>query len=106
MIDEKRLSAQIDYLESTDVHAAELKADVERYEYMFKRAKALAFKLAEGTVADRNATAETKEEVYAAAEKWFKAIERSEEVRARRQTAALIVDVWRSMNANRRVGNL
>lgn len=106
MITNDRVSQQIDYLKDTDEDAGELKADVERTEYQFKRAKALVFKLAEGTVADRNATAETSPEVEAAAEKWFKAIKASEVIRAKRQTAALIVEVWRSVNANRRTGNI
>ena len=101
-----RLSECLDYLARTDQEAAELKADVERQEYMFKRQKALAFKLAEGTVADRNAIAETAGDTGVAAEKWFTAIKESETVRAKRQTAALIVEVWRSMNANRRTGNI
>jgi len=105
-ITNERLSQSLQYLADTDEHAAELKADVERQEYMFKRSKALAFKLAEGTVADRNATAETSADAGTAAEKWFAAIKDSETVRAKRQTAALIVEVWRSMNANRRTGNI
>lgn len=106
MITNEKMEKALHDLESTDVISAELKADVERREYMFKRAKALCFKLAEGTVADRNAQAETAAESLEAAEKWFIAIKESEEVRAKRQTSALIVEVWRSMNANRRTGNI
>lgn len=105
-ISNEKLSDSLDYLQHTDEKAAELKADVERQEYMFKRCKALAFKLSEGTVADRNAYAESAPETVVAAEKWFTAIKDSETVRAKRQTAALIVEVWRSMNANRRTGNI
>lgn len=106
MITDAKLSDALDYLAKTDQESAELKADVERKEYVLKRTKALAFKLAEGTVADRNAIAETSGDVGTAAEDWFKAIEKCEAVRAQRQTKALIVEVWRSMNANRRVGNV
>lgn len=106
MISDEQLSRALNYLAETDEKAAELRADMERQEYYFKRAKALAFKLAEGTVADRNATAETSPEVTVAAETWFSAIQASESVKAKRQRAALVVEVWRSCNANRRTGNI
>lgn len=105
-VSDQRLSEALNYLSQTDEQSARLKADVERQEYRFKRTKALAFKLAEGTVADRTATAETAADTGEAAERWFQAIQDSEGVRARRQTEALIVEVWRSVQANRRTGNI
>jgi hypothetical protein len=106
MISDEKLSKALRYLANTDRRSAVLKANVERKEWIFKRAKALAFKLSEGTVADRNADAETCDEVQKAAKQWFRSIAVSEKVRAKRQTAALIVEVWRSVNANRRTGNI
>lgn len=106
MISDDRLSKALKYLAETDMEAAEKKADVERKEWLFKRYKALHFKLSEGTVADRTAKADTNEEVAFAAEQWFIAIRDSEAIRAKRQTEALIVEVWRTVSANQRRGNV
>lgn len=106
MITDQKIEDALAYLAKTDESAAELKADVERKEFFFKRAKELGFKLAEGTVADRNAIAGTSEEVEKAAEAWFVAIKESETIRAKRQRAALVIEVWRTVQANQRKGNL
>lgn len=106
MISDERLSKALQYLATTDQEAAESKADVERKEWLFKRSKAVAFKLAQGTVADRNAEAETVKEVEEAADKWFTAIERCEGIKAKRQTEALVIEVWRTCSANQRKGNI
>lgn len=104
IISDDRLMKALQYLATTDEEAATLKADVERKEYQLKRSKALSFQLAQGTVADRNAFAEVQSEP--SAEAWFKAIEDNEKVKAKRQTEALIVDVYRTLAANRRAGSL
>lgn len=106
MITDDQVSKALTYLAETDEKAAMMKADVERKEFLYKRAKDLTFKLAEGTVADRNAIAGTSDKVAEAAEAWFVAIEHCEGVKAKRQRAALVIEVWRSCQANRRAGGM
>ena len=104
MIDDARLEKALRYLATTDADCASLKADVARTEYLAKRHEALVFQLSDGSVEARKAEAKSSGEV---AEKWeqhFKAIEAYESIRAKRETESVIVDTWRSMNANRRQG--
>ena len=77
---------------------------MERTEFKAKAVKATMFKLAEGSVADRNAAADTSAELAAAYEEHFKAMHAYHAMANKRSTEAIIVDTWRSMNANRRQG--
>ena len=102
MIDESTLERAMDYLSDTDVECAALKADVHRSEYLAKVAEALAFQLAEGSIEAKKAEAKRVTTVQDAWEKHFSAMQAYEIVRAKRERAVLTVEVWRSMNANRR----
>jgi hypothetical protein len=104
MIDEKRLENALTYLATTDEPCASLRADMERSEFKAKSIKATVFKLSEGSVADRNAIAETAENTAAAYELYFAALHKYEAMKNKRATEAIVVDTWRSMNANRRQG--
>lgn len=104
MIDEDRLSKSLTYLATTDAECAALKANVARTEYLAKRHEALVFQIADGSIEARKAEAKASGEVATKWEEHFKAIEAYEAVRAKRETEAIVVDTWRSMNANRRQG--
>lgn len=104
MIDEKRLEKALTYLATTDEPCAALRADMERAEYKAKATKATVFKHGEGSVADRNAEAETAAETQAAYESYFDLLHKFEAMRNKRATEAIVIDTWRSMNANRRQG--
>ena len=106
MISEERLEQALIYLSSTDEEAAELKADVERTEYKAKAMKAAIFSHLEGTVADREAKAMTNPDVGKAYEAHFKAIRDYQAVANKRVLETLVVDVYRTISANRRVGNV
>ncbi len=106
MISEERLSKALTYMAQTDEQSAELKADVARKEYLCKLARAKEFIKADGNVELRKALAEQSDSVYDAETKLGQAIVSFEKIKAKRATEELIVEVWRSVNANRRQGNV
>ena len=106
MISEDRLQKALTYLAQTDEPAAELKAEVCRKEYLCKLSRAQSFILADGSVDLRKAIAEKSDRVQEAEEALAHAITEFEKVKAKRATEELIVEVWRSVNANRRMGNV
>ena len=106
MIDEERLTKAMTYLAQTDEQAAELKADVDRSEYKAKVMKATVFLHFEGTVSDREAQALKDTAVMEAYMAHFQAIRDYQAVANKRALEVLVCEVWRSINANRRVGNI
>jgi hypothetical protein len=106
MITEERCEKALRYLASTDEEAAELKADVDRSEFKAKVMKAAVFLHQEGTVAEREAKAMTAESVTAAYTRHFKAIRDYQAVANKRALQVLVVECWRTLQANRRVGNV
>ena len=106
MIDESRLGQALRYLATTDVECAELRTNMERFEFRAKVIKDAIFKRLEGSVADRQAEAGSSGEYTAAMDEYFDAMSRYESMRNKRGTEAIVVDVWRSLNAGRRVGNI
>lgn len=106
MIPDARCNKALHYLADTDESCAELKTDVLRREYALDLAKKRVFLLAAGNIEERKATAETSNDVQTAVVEHLKATVAFEKVRAKRTTEAMIVDTWRSVNANRRSGNV
>jgi hypothetical protein len=106
MISDARLEKALTYLSTTDEQAAELKANVARMEYMCKLARSRQFLTGEGSVEARKALAEVSDDVQIAEDKLADAIVAFEKIKARRATEELIVEVWRSVGANRRAGNI
>lgn len=101
-ITQDRMEEALDYLLETDASCAALGADAERLEFKAKRTKAAVFKLSDGNVAERNATAETSGDTDAAYELYFKALEKFNAVKNKRSTEAIVFEAWRSLNPNRR----
>ena len=106
MITDEQCENALKYLSSTDETGAILKGNVARSEYLAKLARSKVFLMSEGSVEARKATAEVSPEVQQAEEDYCTAVVEFEKVRAKRQTRELIVETWRSVNANRRHGNL
>jgi hypothetical protein len=92
------------YLSDTDESCAALRADMERAEFRAKRTEQAVFKISDGTVAERTANAKTSPDTEAAYDKYFKAMQDYFSVSNRRATEAIVIDTWRSLNANRRQG--
>lgn len=104
MISDERLTKALTFLAETDEEVAELKGVVAALEYRAKMARAAAFTAADGSVEQRKQTAELDPNVQIVEGNLNAAIIKYEAKRAKRATEALIVDVWRSLSANRRQG--
>lgn len=101
-IDEERVGKAMRYLAETDLAYAEAKANLELAEILRKRVRSRVFLTEDGTVAERQAEAETHHDTEAADDQYVQAIKAFEELKARRQRAELLIDVWRSLEATRR----
>lgn len=95
------------WMATTDTEFADWRVASLRAEYMADVAESLAYKLAEGgSVEDRKKAAKASPEVKKAMDDYFAAVRGYEVLRAQRKTAELLIETWRSVNANRRVGNV
>ena len=123
----ERAEAALHFLAHSDIEVATLKVAAKRGELAFKRTKAAIFKIADGSVADRNALAETASEgpkpvpsditadrnslaetaseTVAAEEAWLAAELEYEGLRNQRSTAVLVFEMFRSLEASRRQGS-
>lgn len=101
-ITQQRMEEALEYLSSTDESCATLRADMERAEFRAKRTEQVIFKISDGTVAERTADAKTSPDAEAAWEKYFTALQAHEAERNKRSTEVIVVETWRSLNANRR----
>lgn len=106
MISDERMTKALTYLVDTDESSADLQTEVVRKEYVLDLVKKRMFLTADGGVEQRKAIAEVSDDVQNAVAEHLKAIAAFERVRAKRKTEAMIVDTWRSVNANRRSGNV
>jgi len=90
------------YLAQTDHEYAEQKAELERSEIFRKRTRATVFLTVDGTVAERQAKAEIHNNVTDSDDRYIQCVKLFETLKARRERAEIVIDVWRSLNAARR----
>jgi hypothetical protein len=102
--DEDRVSKAVDYLVKTDEPWARACAALEAAEMTVKQEREIAFLEADGTQAERAAKANSSGRVKLAAKAVEAAVFEKEMLKARRSTALVVIDVWRSLNSNRRAG--
>ncbi len=106
-ISEERMERALDFLAQTDSEYAERVGAVMRYEFMLEAAEALAFKASDATSAEaRKQDAKISEPVRKAQEDLIQATVERERVKAQRKRAEITIETWRSLNANRRQGNI
>lgn len=107
LIPEKRVEKALCTLAETDSEYAERRGALLRYEYLADCAESLAYSaLTEGTVEARKNAALVSDEVRKAKEEYFKAVVEYERLKAFRAREVLIIDLYRTMEASRRVGNI
>lgn len=107
LVNEDKIARALHYLAESDERCASLKADVARTEYLAKLQEAFAFKeVSVGTVEDRKSESKMSPKAQAAWDAHFTAVAEYEKVRAIRERAALTIDLFRTLAANRRVGNV
>ena len=106
-MDEATIGRVLDYLAATDESCAQLKAEVGKSEHLAKVAEAMAYRsITNGPVEDRKQEARIMPQCIKAWETHFTTVVAYEKVRARREHAMLLTDMWRSYNANKRAGSV
>lgn len=102
--DAERVGKAINFLANSDEQYGKLCAAVSAVEHKGKTIKAIEYLKASGPVAERNAIVECSQ----AFKDWTEELENitadREILRARRKTAELLIEVWRSVNSSRRQG--
>ena len=104
MISDERAEKALRYLVDTDESCALAKAEVERAEFIFKRTKEAVFTFSTGTVAERQAEAIQHADTLAANDKLVEAIAAYAKVANKRDTERIVLDVYRTICANKRTG--
>lgn len=92
----------MEFLANTDLPYAEAKTALLRNEILCKRVRARLFVSGEGSVEMRKAHAEGHSEVATADDALVAATLEFETLRARRQRAEILIDVYRTLEASRR----
>jgi isocitrate dehydrogenase len=104
-VTQERMESALDYLVSTDFQFAELDGQVKNAENRVELAKEIAYARSEGAnIKEREAKAVMAETYQNALDEHTKAYIEFKKVKAKRDTAQVLIDVWRSLNAARRQG--
>lgn len=106
MVTQDEAERALRWMATTDTELADWIVQVMRAEFMAEVAEALVYKSLEGPVEDRKKAAKASPEVAKAKEDVFIATRGKERLRAQRKSAEMLIESWRSLNANRRVGNV
>lgn len=106
MISEDRLQKALTFLAETDEEFAESKVHMLRLDYALELARKRMFLLAEGNNEERKAKAEASDHVQTVQGTYLDSVGAYEKRKAKRATEELIVEVWRTLSANRRQGNI
>lgn len=106
MISDARVEKAVEFLRDSSDEHAQASGAIKMYEYKIKRAKALAFMAADGSIALREAIAETSKEVAQAVDEYREMIVKERLIRDQREAAGLLIEVWRTMQANNRAPNV
>ena len=99
---EENVGGALRYLAETDQDYARLVARVKALEFQVKTIKAIEYLDADGTVAERDAKSYASKTFRAFTEDYENAVADCETIKAKRKRAELTIEVWRSLNANRR----
>ncbi len=104
-ITEERMNAALQYLIDKDEEYAKLDGAVKDAENKADLAKQIAYVRAEGSnIKEREAVAAQAPAYQNALDDHVKAYIAFKKVKAKRDTAQTVIDVWRSLNAARRQG--
>ena len=104
MISQDRLEKALRYLAETDEPIAEAKGEIQRLENLIKRVNYRLFLSASGSVEARKAEAGRSEETARLEEELVSATVKYEGLKAKRDTEATVIDVWRTLESSRRKG--
>ena len=104
IVSEEKVEKAVHYIAETDYEFAEAKTQVERAKFLIERKEAHAFLAADGPVENRKKIAKLDKEVRLAQDAYYDAFLALEKLWAKRKTAALLVDLWRTEESSRRIG--
>lgn len=104
MISDDRAEKALRYLAETDLPCAEAKANMERAELKAKAIRQAVFLAETGTVTDRVAKADTDADHQNALLHYFDAVKTYNAIAYKRDTERVVLDTWRTIQANRRQG--
>lgn len=102
----QQVSESLLRLAETDAEHARKKARMEGLEYLFKTVKATEYLGASGTNGEREQKANASKAYQDHAAKYEQAVLDFTALDNERKTLILTIDVWRSLNANQRKGNI
>ena len=106
MISENRVQEALKRLAESDEPAAQAKANMLRLEKTEKTILGVVFLESVGTNGEREYKARTSENYRQWQEDYANAVLEYETLRNKRTKEELVIEVWRSLNANRRHGNI
>lgn len=104
-VSEDTVQASLEYLAKTDRAHAVARAEVNALEDLTKTVLAFEFEYLQGAVEARKIMAHKSDTYIAHIEKKKQAQIEFFEMDNKRKRAALSIEIWRSINANRRQGN-
>lgn len=105
-ISDKQVEGALKYLAETDDSYGMLKGKVKGLEYRLKVTESVEFLKAEGTQEARKATARASNEYQVLTAELENTSIDYEVVAAKRKRAELVIEVWRTIQANQRRGNI
>ena len=106
MISDDRAEKALRFLVETDESCATAKGEVERAEFAYKRVREAIFTHADGTVAERQAAATQHPKTLEAHDGYVKALQTYAFMANKRDTERIVLDVYRTIQANKRMGNV
>ena len=107
-ITQEKMERALGYLAETDRPFGELRARIDGLDYQIKVAEAQAYldNVGQGTQEHIKALARTSDSYKNLVKEYVDTKLEYEVIAARRKTAELIIETWRSINANQRRGNI
>jgi hypothetical protein len=106
IVSDDRVQKALSYLALTDEKCAKAKSLMLGLEHQLKTVKSVGYMQSEGTVAERESQAYTSQSYKDHVHKLEEATYDYELMRNKRLTEELIVECWRTTQANRRRGNM
>lgn len=105
-LNENRVEEALKFLSSTDEEHAILSGEVKRLEEGLKQARSHEYLLSDGTVAERESKAIASLKYANAVNEWIEALKEFKILDNKRQHEIRITEVWQTLSANRRKGNI
>lgn len=106
-ISDKHIEKALDFLRDSSGEYARARAEVKYLEQYRKTMKATTFLECRGdTIAERESKAYAAPAYVELLDRYHEAVYKAEELAAKRLAAELKIEVWRTVNANKRAGNI